>query len=136
MSKSKSYNGVDFKKLYPKKRFFKLTNKNENHNNFEYKNGINEDQNFDTIEKGLHFCEKNKIYLWIWYNGNIMYNIREVKILDDSIVFVEDDCFRTNKFFLEDKCLIIKNKHIIQLIKKKADLKLSILYEIDNILSL
>jgi len=128
-----TYNSFEFKNLYQGKRFFKLTNKTEIHNGFKYKDGVNEEEfNIDTF-KGLHFCEKQQIYLWIWYNGAVMYNIREVFLPDDSIISIETDCFKTNKFILGEKKSIIEDKYLLSTIKKKCKFKLKQLYKVANI---
>lgn len=128
----KSLTGINFKKLYKNKKFYKLTNKSETHNGFIYKNGINQTYKFKNDNEGIHFCEENKIWLWIWYNGNIMYYIREVIILDDSIIYIEDNCFKTNKFYLNEKSLIIENVNLIEIIKKKIKFNIYKLYKIDQ----
>ena len=38
-------NGLEFNKFTKGQIFFKLTNKNENHNTFQFKDGINVDTN-------------------------------------------------------------------------------------------
>jgi hypothetical protein len=103
--------GTEFKKLYPNTKFFKLTNSNEIHNNFQFSDGINIDYlKFVPQTKcsgGLYFTEFNKIALWINYIDDITF-IREVEILDDSRVSIEDHKFKTDKFYLKERILLSK----------------------------
>ena len=99
--------GKEFLKLYPETKFYKITNQKENHNNFQYKDGINEDilefnPSSENEKGGLYFTELNKIMYWIDYGVNI----RRVIILDDSLVYIEKNKFKTNKFILDNKVLI------------------------------
>jgi hypothetical protein len=103
--------GSEFKAKYPNTKFYKLTNKSENHNGFQFIDGINIDtQKFNpscTCSKGgLYFTELNKIAKWISYGEQNMKYIREVKILDDSQICIEENKFKTNKFILHPKVLL------------------------------
>jgi hypothetical protein len=100
--------GKKFKTLYKDTKFYKLTNVNEYHNYFQYIDGYNEDIiNFNPTGKckpgGFYFTELNKIGLWIKYNLVSMKYIREVEILDYSLVYIEENKFKTNKFILKEK---------------------------------
>jgi len=100
--------GTEFKKLYPNTTFYKLTNTSENHHNFQFKDGLNIDINtFDPslcCNGGLYFTELNNIGHWITYT-DIRY-IREVEIVDDSLVCIEKRKFKTNKFILKERILL------------------------------
>jgi len=99
--------GKDFKELYSYTKFYKITNKNECHHNFQYKDGLNEDtQKFNPVGEcksgGLYFTELYNIPYWTLHG---LY-IREVEILDDSLVYIEYNKFKTNKFYLKEKILL------------------------------
>jgi hypothetical protein len=85
--------GSEFKAKYSKTKFYKLTNESEIHNGFHYVDGLN----IDTLKfnpsgqcssGGLYFTELNKIGMWISYRDQNLTYIREVEILDDSLVYV------------------------------------------------
>ena len=100
--------GTEFKKLYPNTTFYKLTNMSENHNNFQYKDGLNIDINkldpSSICDRGLYFTELNYIGFWMRYI-NVKY-IREVEIVDDSLICIEEEKFKTNKFILKERILL------------------------------
>ena len=113
-STSNLMNGSDFKLTYPNTKFYKLTNESECHHNFQFKDGLNVDiLMFDPEGEcepgGLYFTELNKISCWISYI-NIMY-IREVEICDDSIVKIEKNKFKTDKFILKNRQLLMDLKY-------------------------
>ena len=100
-----SISGLEFKLKYPNTDFYKLTNEDENHNRFQFKDGLNID--FNTFNPtgscskgGLYFTEYDKISLWINYNFQNMKYIRKVEILDDSKVYIEENKFKADKFIL------------------------------------
>ncbi len=100
-----------FKVEYPDTKFYKLTNESENHNGFQFVDGINIDtQKFNPSGEcssgGLYFTELNKIAMWISYRGQNMKYIREVEILDDSLIYIEDNKFKADKFILHQKVLL------------------------------
>jgi hypothetical protein len=99
--------GKKFNELYKDTKFYKITNESECHFNFQYKDGLNEDFiKFNPSDEckpgGLYFTELNKIGYYLEYGCNI----REVKILDDSLIYIENNKFKTNKFYLEKKILL------------------------------
>ena len=103
--------GSDFKATYQNTKFYKLTNKLESHNGFHYVDGLNIDtQKFNPFglcsSGGLYFTELNKIGMWIFYGDQTMIYIREVEILDDSLVYVEENKFKADKFNLHPKVLL------------------------------
>ena len=100
--------GFEFKDTYRNIKFYKLTNELELHNGFHYVDGLNIDtQKFYPFNQcssgGLYFTELNKIGMWISYGDQNMTYIREVEILDDSLVHVENNKFKANKFYLHPK---------------------------------
>jgi hypothetical protein len=109
----KTMTGKKFKELYPDKLFYKITNELECHNNFQYKDGLNEDIiKFNPSGKcesgGLYFAELNDIAYWIDYGVNI----RRVVILDDSLVYIEEKKFKTNKFYLNKKISLVNFEYL------------------------
>jgi hypothetical protein len=66
--------GKEFNELYKGKPFIKLTNKDEIHNGFKFKTGLNVDTvPFDPSSGckpgGIYFCEFSNIVSWLDYNG-------------------------------------------------------------------
>ena len=101
--------GAEFKKKYPNTEFYKLTNETECHNEFQFKDGLNVDivsfnPKGECSKGGLYFTELYKIGMWTNYI-EIKY-IRKVEILDDSLVYIENNKFKTDKFFLHEKALL------------------------------
>jgi len=101
--------GVAFKRLYSNTKFYKLTCEDENHNGFQFQTGLN----IDTVpfnptgecsKGGLYFTEQNKVGKWMFYK-DVKY-IRPVIILDDSLIYIEEDKFKADKFYLGEKKLI------------------------------
>jgi len=90
---------------FSKKKFFKVTNKYENHRGFKYKTGLNilKEEFAKTgscIPGGLYFT--NKKYLEHFYGYGV--NLREVSVLQGAQV-VQDgvDKYRTDKLILNKK---------------------------------
>ena len=99
--------GKEFNTRFNGVRFVKLTNKIENHYNFQYKDGLNIDTIPLTNKKecevgGLYFTEFNKFLLYL--NNNVY--IRDVKIPDDANVCILTDKFKSDKIFLEERTSI------------------------------
>jgi len=111
--------GKEFKSKYPTTIFYKLTNETENHNGFQFQDGLNIDTYPININEcsqgGLYFTDKNNILRWIKYNGKEMKYIREVEILDDSLIFIEDKKYKTNKFILKQRQELTKNNMVCKL---------------------
>ena len=100
--------GFEFKAKYSNTKFYKLTNESEIHNGFHYVDGLNIDtEKFNPSDQcssgGLYFTELNKIAMWISYGGENMTYVREVEILDDSLVYIEENKFKADKFYLHPK---------------------------------
>jgi 3-dehydroquinate synthase class II len=100
--------GSEFKQLYPNTTFYKLTNITENHNNYQYNDGLNTDTKIFkpslSCNGGMYFTDIHNIGLWLTHI-NTKY-IREVEIVDDSLVCIEDKKFKTNKFILKKRTLL------------------------------
>ena len=108
--------GKAFKSQYPTKKFYKLTTETENHNGFKFKDGLNTDihpiNTNNCSEGGLYFTDENNISRWMWYGNKIMKWIREVEILNDSLIFVENDKYKTDKFILKQKKYLYEDEEI------------------------
>lgn len=99
--------GLEFKRTYSNTNFYKLTNRIENHHEFQFHDGLNIDTNEfkpsgSCSKGGLYFVEENKVYKWIYYDICIgsMHYIRKVEIPDDARVYIENDKFKADKFIL------------------------------------
>lgn len=143
----KIYTGLDFNNAFSNKKFYKVTNIDETHYGLTYKTGLNVDtKNFTTdgCKNGLYFTDKANLLNWIdkklGGNNKVATFLREVVILDDSIVLIENakmGKYKTNKFILKEACNIFdsdvwndidlciaaikKNKKYLQLIKNNSD---------------
>ena len=100
--------GHEFNSQHPNIEFYKLTNKEELHNNINFIDGLNIDPiKFNPfgscLPGGIYFTEYNKIAMWLSYSGKTMYWIRKVKIPSDAKVYVEVDKFKTDKIYLESR---------------------------------
>src|SRR5579872_2898330 len=98
----KEITGYVFNNLFGDITFFKLTNINEKHNGFQFKDGLNIDTNeFNPIgccrSGGIYFACENKIWKWVKYNDNVgpMYYVRRVMIPNDARVYIEKHKFKT-----------------------------------------
>jgi hypothetical protein len=104
MFRNNVLSGKQFNKLKGKYEFIKLTNEKENHNGFQFVDGINEDTNtFDTSypcsKGGIYFCYKHNVQQWTNNDVEMKY-VRYVTIPDDAKVYYENDKFKTNKLVL------------------------------------
>ena len=125
--------GSEFKAKYLKTKFYKLTNESEIHNGFHYMDGLNIDtQNFNPSEQcskcGLYFTELNKIDTWISNRRENIKYVREVEILDDSLVYIEENEFKADKFYLHPKlslelfkCAVQQNGIPLKYVKSQAE---------------
>jgi hypothetical protein len=122
------FTGIEFSVKYKngkdgKRKFYKLTNEMEIHKGFQFETGLNIDSNplglYEDEYTGLYFCEDNQIYRWIHNPSGLMYHVREVFIPDDAVVCVLLDCFKTNKFYLDEPIPIWTNHYFCTEIVKK-----------------
>src|SRR5579872_4937683 len=72
----------------------KLTNESENHNNFQFRTGLNIDNipfnpTRECTAGGLYFCEFQYLEQYIMYGNKICINMRYVTIPDDAQVYIE-----------------------------------------------
>ncbi len=103
-----------------KKTFYKITNYTENHNGFQYRDGLNIDtQPFgqdDFCKNGLYFYDLQ--HLWRYRNMGV--NVRKVTMPEDAVYLEEEfydmKKYKANKLVLGEKIEIGSDK-FIQLIK-------------------
>uniref|UniRef100_A0A6C0ADA2 DUF4116 domain-containing protein n=1 Tax=viral metagenome TaxID=1070528 RepID=A0A6C0ADA2_9ZZZZ len=94
-------NGKDFKKIYGN-IFCKVTNKNENHYGFQYKDGLNTETLKPNSRKGgLYFTDCHNISEY----SNFGIFIRKICIPDESVIFIDGDKYVTDKMILGKKTL-------------------------------
>ena len=115
---SRVLTGKEFNEKYANTRFVKLTNKEENHNGYQFKDGLNIDTiPFNTKKEcsagGIYFCEFNNFVEYLNYGYNHMHFMRNVVISDDAQVFEEPNGkYKSDKIILLDKSVIFENKEI------------------------
>ena len=78
--------GKEFNKKYAGVQFVKLTNKKENHNGYQFKDGLNVDNvpfciDSECTPGGIYFCRFNNFVRWLSYNDKSMYFVRNVLIM-------------------------------------------------------
>lgn len=118
--------GKNFNEMFPNIKLLKLTNNEENHNGFQFKDGLNIDNvpfnpsNYSSLG-GLYFVEECYAHHWIHYGDMVkmktMVNIRTVTIPDDARVYIEYDRLKADKIILGPKTEI--NKEIYMKALKK-----------------
>ena len=132
--------GIEFNEKYKNINFYKLTNKSEIHNNFQFKDGINKDTigfnpHGSCEPGGIYFTEESKIGMWTDYSDEEMIFIRKVTIPEYANVYIEDDKFKVDIIILGTKILIedyiethdnisqfiIQNPDNIRYIKKQTE---------------
>src|SRR5579872_3817321 len=111
----KEISGTEFNKLCNNMKLVKLTNETENHNNFQFRNGLNIDIiPFDPTKQcnkgGIYFIDAINIKNWLSYNETIgvMVHVRVVIIPDDARVYIEPGKFKADKIILGPKMIIKK----------------------------
>ena len=100
--------GKEFNEKYVGQKFVKLTNKEEKHNGYEFKSGLNVDTvPFDPQGScragGIYFCELGKLSKWLEYGYQRMYYARVVSIPDDAQVYEEEDKWKADKLVLGER---------------------------------
>ena len=101
--------GAEFKRMYPGKKFYKLTNPSENHNGLQFKDGLIEDHMpFDPKHNcssgGIYFTNEEHIVRWVRKGDDIMYWIREIIIYDDAKVSIF-----SNKYKIIERNTTVQN---------------------------
>ena len=103
--------GKEFVSKYPNNTFYKLTKKNEIHNNFPFIDGLNIDPiAFNPTDccspGGIYFSDYDNIGRWIEYSNTQMYWIRKIQIPPDALVCVCKNKFKSDKIILEHRELL------------------------------
>lgn len=102
---------LNSKQLYEKygtnTRFYKLTNEQEIHNNLEYKTGVNIDiLPFNPSKScrpgGMYFFSEPNLFRFMRYVSQPYY-MREVTFDELSLIYEDDDNFKTNRFILGER---------------------------------
>ena len=100
--------GSEFNRIYKDTIFLKLTNETENHNGFQFMDGLNIDSvSFDPTGEckpgGIYFTKECEAWRWLNYNSKVMIYMRIVTIPNDANVYIEDMKFKADKIILESK---------------------------------
>lgn len=97
------FTGIIFNKIYSNVIFYKLLNESENHNNYQFVEGMN----VDSKQYGISFVTYNNVKYWTDYDNKIgiMKWMRRVIIPNDSLIYYDklSDIFITNKLILCEK---------------------------------
>src|SRR5579872_1797184 len=117
--------GEDFNKISSGITFIKLTNSEESHRGYQFKDGLNVDKNIFTAYEeccpgGIYFIEEKYMMNWIFYNREIgcMRYVRKVTIPDDANVYIEDKKIKADKIILGTREPIAKNIYL-DIVKNK-----------------
>ena len=116
--------GKEFNKKYSGIQFVKLTNQEELHNGYQFKDGLNVDNipfntKYECSPGGIYFCRFDNFTKYLNY-GKEMYYMRYIIIPDDAQVFEESNGkYKTDKLFLSCRNIIFDNKISLHLIPKK-----------------
>jgi len=100
----------EFSELYPTTKFYKITLQRETHNGFLFETGLNiDDVQFNPTGEcrpgGIYFTEFNKIPKWIDYRSDLHW-IREVTFDEYSQIYIEKNCFKTDRIILGERMSI------------------------------
>ena len=133
------YSGKDFNRFNAGTKFYKVTNKLENHRGLQYETGLIIDPKPLNTKKyygsGIHFCSEYDLHKWILPTGDFLmvdgikkwiedidhkYYIREVKIPSDASICIIDKVPRTNKLILEERTSIWNNYELCMKFLKKG----------------
>jgi hypothetical protein len=103
--------GEQFNEQYKDYKFVKLTIETENHNNFQFHQGLNIDHvKFNPVGScspgGIYFTDYDKYIQWLTYYGQKMCWMRDVCIPTDAHIYVEVDKFKADKIILGERKLI------------------------------
>src|SRR5579872_2290830 len=87
----KELSGDIFNSLFQGVNFVKLTNEDENHNNFQFQDGLNIDTNefypYGSCNRGgIYFVQEKDVYHWLCYKNDPMRYMRKVLVPEDARV--------------------------------------------------
>ena len=109
--------GKEFNEKYAGIKFVKLTNTEENHNGYQFKDGLNVDNipfntKYECSAGGIYFCRIDNFTKYLDY-GKEMYYMRNIIVPDDSQVFEESNGkYKSDKLILLDKSVIFENEDL------------------------
>lgn len=119
----KEMTGKEFNKIFGSKKLLKFTTMYENHNGFQFRDGLNEDTEAffphgECNAGGIYFTEKEQMHIWLgsWYHW-----VRDVTIPDDARVYVEREKFKADKLILSKASAFDDDeevKNVLQIAKK------------------
>src|SRR5579872_2831741 len=106
----KEISGTEFNKLFNAVKFIKLTNIDEKHHGFQFKDGLNSD-NRDfypqgvCLPGGIYFTEEKDAHNWIFYHPVVgpMKYMRKVIIPDNARIYIESYAFKSDKLILGER---------------------------------
>lgn len=106
----KEMSGTEFNKLFQAVKFIKLTNANEIHHKFQFKDGLNIDiHDFCShgvcLPGGIYFTEEKEAHNWIFYHHLIgpMKYMRKVIIPDNARIYIEAYSFKSDRLILGER---------------------------------
>lgn len=123
------YKRAEFLDKYKDVIFVKLTNQQENHNDFQYQTGLNIDTlTFNPTSEcesgGLYFCSLDKLYRWLRYGDKKMYYVRFVSFPEDVLIYEEEHSFKASSLILSERQVISElkiwedNKYCLEAVKR------------------
>ena len=110
---------------YQDGEFYRLTNKEECHNEFQYGTGINTDilpfnPKGECKSGGMYFYHISQLHMYKRYCYDIEF-IRKVSFTKNSKIYVERDKFKTNEFVLGEREKFDVEKYITEWINKSEE---------------
>ena len=136
------YTGEEFNKI-SKCSLYRITNKKEKHNDFQYYDGLNVDtREFDPTGEcksgGLYFFDEIQVCTAIIMRVYVInrYWIRKVTIPDDARIYVEHHKYKTDKFILHERIRIgnVRTTKLHKMYDKCANIiNLSLLDQIEAV---
>src|SRR5579872_6702491 len=109
--------GKVFNHIYSDRCFVKLTNSYENHNGFQFTDGLNVDTNIfnpsgSCRKGGIYFTDIEEAGRWIMYGGSTMRYMRQVLVPDNAKVYIEENKFKADKIILSPRKIISRDIYL------------------------
>lgn len=128
--KGMELSGRVFNSMFHHMTFIKLTNENEYHNNFKFKDGMNIDHrqfspNGSCQAGGIYFTNIDDAWRWIYYsdNVNVMRYMRLVVVPYDARVYIDDGKLKADKLILNQRENIRKEIYLEAIKREYCNLK-------------
>jgi hypothetical protein len=107
----------EFREAFPNQKCYKLTNESENHYGFQYKTGLNVDNNEfnpsgECSKGGLYFFKEDQLIYYKSLVENIKWIREVVTFPKDAKIYVEPNKFKADKFILGELKEFNENKYI------------------------